>query len=326
MALSDGISAYGERLHAQGRALVLDGHVRLAEVVWDADEVLWDWLMEARSMARGVPRWVRSRDLGHREILQVRPGMLELLAGMQEASRSLGLDPWVRIWTDGYPWRIWRIAREVPELITLLGPGPAPWPETPESFAAHPRLFARPDYAAAVAPLACERTLSGRLGAMGTAAASVLLEGLRTRPSDSSLKLPELASLAGKEGFGSARILVDDRARNTLRFMRSGRSAVHLPSALPRWWDRVPNLVWADARGVLEGFAPRSAEAVAEGLRLLSAEPGAVQVSVPSGVLESAPPGRVFGFDVPGARIREQWVEPRRRVQKAFGRSGGPLR
>lgn len=314
--------AYGARLHALGRELVRDGHVRLAEVVWDADEVLWDWLMEVRSMARGVPRLVRGWDLGHLEVLRVRPGMLELLAGMQEASRSLGQDPWVRIWTDGYPWRIWRIAQEVPELVGLLGPGPAPWPETPESFAVHPRLFARPDYADAVAPLACSRTLSGRLAAMGASSASVLLEGLRTRPSDSSLKLPELAALVGKEGFTASRILVDDRGRNTNRFVRSGRCAVHVPSVLPRWLDRVPNTVWSDARGVLARFAPRSAEAVAEGLRLLSLEPGAAQVSVPSGLLSPSFPGRVFGIDVPGARIREQWVEPRRRVRRAFGGAG----
>ena len=58
--------------------------------------------------ARAIPRLIK-RDLSHREFFRVKPGVFELIWGMHHESKERGEDPFMRVWTDGYPWRMWRI-------------------------------------------------------------------------------------------------------------------------------------------------------------------------------------------------------------------------
>ncbi|TVQ99015.1 MAG: hypothetical protein EA398_12735 [Deltaproteobacteria bacterium] len=316
-------SRFGQRLFQEGRALVLQGHVRLTTLVWDADEVLWDWLMVGSELARGLGRLVRTRDLGHREYLRIRPGILELILGMQDASRTLGLDPWMRLWTDGYPWRLWRIADELPILAHLLGPGPPGWPDTPESFALHPRIFTRTDYAAAVVPMADPALRAERLALLPAPVARVIGNSLRTRPEDSSLKIPELARWAGKDGFEEALVLIDDNLRNTSRFVRAGRRAVHVRTEAPRLLGRVPNTVWRDPRTALARLSAGHALAIADALRRHGDRDPGHHLSVAHPEPVTLYPHTDLELDVPDARIRAQWVDPRARVRAAFAASAG---
>lgn len=101
-------SKYGRTYYEKGRELIASHGVVLREVVWDADEVLWDWVMDLSGMARAIPRLIK-RDLSHREFFRVKPGVFELIWGMHHESKERGEDPFMRVWTDGYPWRMWRI-------------------------------------------------------------------------------------------------------------------------------------------------------------------------------------------------------------------------
>ena len=93
---------FGRALYERGRALIASG-VRLERILWDADEVLWDWLMSGVELLKILPRATMRGDLTHSEWVVPRPGMLELLWGMRHESLARDLDPHMRIWTSGYP-------------------------------------------------------------------------------------------------------------------------------------------------------------------------------------------------------------------------------
>jgi hypothetical protein len=301
---------------------VIEHGVRPEHLVWDADEVLWDWVMDFSHMVRSAPRQLLIPDtLGHREYFRIKPGVWELLFGMHAAALERGWDPFLRIWTNGYAWRLWRISLELPLLATLLG-APATGASTPADYAVHPRIFYRIDFVDVALKLRDPVARAAALADMSPAAAQVLARQLDARPRDSTLKLPELAVLAGKDGFGASRLLLDDEARNIRRFVASGRRGIQV--VMPRYamvWGRLLNTVWRDPWGQLAALstavAPRLADAIAR--------------AVPDGPLRqrvaTAEPVREyyhldFSIRILGQRVRAEWVAPRRRLHRAARWSG----
>jgi len=90
----------------------------------------------------------------------------------------------------------------------------------------HPRILTRWDYAK-VAEMALHSAHLGHDVFADCSNAELLRQHFRRRPFNSSFKLPELAGLVGKDGFGNTRILIDDHSSNIKRFHRSGRTAIH---------------------------------------------------------------------------------------------------
>lgn len=297
--------------------------MRPAHLVWDADEVLWDWVMDFGRMVRAVPRALVTLDtLGHREYFRAKTGVWELIYGMHAAALERDWDPHLRIWTNGYPWRLWRISLDLPIMATVLGT-PATGASSPADFAAHPRVFYRGDFVDQALRLRDPTARAAALAHMSPAAARVLTRQLDERPRDSTLKLPELAALAGKDSFGASRLLIDDEARNIHRFVASGRRGIQV--LMPRYamvWGRLPNTVWRDPWGRLEALsvdiAPRLAHALAR-----AADPDGPerqQVVSAERVRGYHPVG--FTFRVPGQRVRQEWMAPRKRLHRAARRSG----
>ncbi len=315
-------SAYGEAMYHRGRALVERHGLRMETLVWDADEVLWDWAMSGPLLFARMPLAVVG-NLGHREWIAVRAGILELLWGMRHASLSLGLDPHVRIWTSGYPWRLWRILREIRGFEELLGPPGYGVEGGAEVLRRHPRVFTRPDYVDIVHRLLDRREREPLLEALAEPARSTIRRQLETRPHDSGFKIPELAMLAGREGFGAARFLVDDARRNVEWFLAAGRSAVHVKSVTPRLFGVIPNSAWSPRR-FLERSASRVVEAVSEALAgLASADAPRIAEAVMSlaGVGErhdDPPPPRVMEIDIPSEVLWREWINPMRELKRAF--------
>lgn len=262
-----------------------------------------------------MPRQLLHFDtLGHREFFRIKPGVWELIYGMHTAALERGWDPYLRIWTNGYSWRLWRISLELPILATLLGP-PTTGTYTPTDFADHPRVFYRSDFVDLALGLRDPARRAAAVAHMSPAAARVLTRQLDDRPRDSTLKLPDLAALVGKDGFGASRLLIDDEARNIHRFVASGRRGIQV--FIPRYamvWGRLLNTVWRDAWGQLEGIsvavAPRLAHAIArathpdgpERQQIVSQEPVRDYRHVQ------------FTFRIPGHRVRDDWVMPRKRL------------
>ncbi len=310
-------SAYGEQMYARGRALVADHGVRIDELVWDADEVLWDWVVDARGMLRSSARMVLRGDLGHREHFRIKPGIFELLWGMHHASIERGLDPYMRVWTNGYPWRAWRVAREVPGWDALLGPPARSSASGHESFAWHPRFFCRADFARALRALIGPDDGAARLGALPPEAREVVVRQLRSCPFDSTLKVPELALLAGKDGFLASRVLVDDQEWNAERFAASGRVAVHVvkpPSPLSL--GPMQNAVWTAPHRAFRPLATRIASAIASALvRAVRSRPGTV-IDAWSGQPLDDYPFVEFSIEIPDTMVRREWVEPLRCLRR----------
>jgi len=310
-------SAYGELMYERGRSLVADDGVRMAELVWDADEILWDWVVDARAMLRSSPRFVLRGDLGHREFFRIKPGIFELLWGMHHASLELGLDPHMRVWTNGYPWRAWRVAREIPGWGVLLGPPADARGSGQETFALHPRFFCRADFARAIRFLLDPQQRVESLAALPPAARMVVERSLALTPFDSTLKIPELASLAGKDGFTSSHILIDDQEWNVARFAATGRVAVHASNPAQKLaYGRIPNTVWHTPARTLRLLSTRIAEAIAGAIqRAARSRPGTVIQATSDQLLEDYP-FVDFAIDIPDAMVRAQWVEPLRRLRR----------
>lgn len=315
-------SPYGEAQYRAGRRLVLDHGVGPAELVWDADEVLWDWVMDFGRMVQAVPRALVTLDtLSHREYFRAKPGVWELIYGMHVAALERGWDPHLRIWTNGYAWRLWRISLDLPILATLLG-APATGASTPADFAAHPRVFYCGDFVDLALRLRDPTARAAAMAHMTPAAARVLGRQLDERPRDSTLKLPELAALVGKDSFRASRLLIDDDARNIHRFVASGRRGIQV--LVPRnamMWGRMPNTVWRDPWGQLAALSVDVAPRLAHAMARVADPDGPERQQVVSGehVRDYHPVD--FTFRVPGQRVRDEWMTPRRRLHRAAKRS-----
>lgn len=311
-------SAYGEAMYTRGRELVARG-LELSELVWDADEVLWDWVMSGARLLATIPLaafgW-----LGHREWVAMRPGMIELLFGMHHAALELGKDPHVRIWTSGYPWRVWRILREVPGFDRLLGPPDAL--AEPERMASHPRVFTRPDYIRAMHDLIDPKARAERLAAMSEGARKTIESHLGSDP-DSGFKIPELARFVGKDAFERARYLIDDLRPNVEWFQATGRHAIHVKSIRPRIaFGKIPHSAWSPAR-----FLARSGHGVAAQIAdaldaLLGHETPAIHEAA-VGAPAEGPPNRIVSILIPNSVLWREWIRPMRTLRKAMkARSG----
>lgn len=310
-----------------GRALVERTGITPERIMWDADEVLWDWLMSAPGVLVRLPWMLATRSLGHREYFVVRPGIFELLWGMHHAATEAGVDAHMRIWTNGYPWRLWAIAQAVPGFAELLGSSPQ---ATHADFAAHPRIFYRTDFARAAAlftePASRERALA-RLPAAARALVEAQLGS--PRPLDSNLKLPELAALPADEsdtpikaGFGRVEFLVDDRGQNIERFVASGRRGVRVVSHSPwAFFGKVPNTGWRDPWRTLRGLGNRVSEVIGRSLMELAGEPPPASRNA---ACDHRLGGHVsrheFTLDVPDAILRAEWIEPIRNLERQWRR------
>ena len=327
-------SSYGEAQYLSGRRLAEEQGVRLDDLVFDADETLWDWVMDFSRMLRGVPLGVLRRDMGHREYFRLKPGVLEMIWGLHHASLEMGVDPYLRIWTNGYAWRLWRISLEIPGFGDLLGP-PANGAATPRDYREHPRVFFRQDYVDLALKLLDPRTRTALLSGLPEAGRRVIEHQLESNPGDSTLKAPELARLAGKTGFAGAMVLIDDEARNIERFVATGRRGVHL--VCPTYsvlGGRIPNTVWRDPWKVLAGLSTQVAPklvaaigALAGGEPLAGGEsPGDApnQIRVASNEPVSGYGFHDFTIDVLGDRLRREWVLPRRRLKRAVRQRARP--
>jgi len=304
-------------LYRRGRELIEVHGLRFSELVWDADEVLWDWAMSGARLFGKAPLAIFG-NLGHREWIAVRPGMLELLWGMRHASIELGHDPDMRIWTSGYPWRLWEIFRKVKGFRELLGRVDALHPTT------HPLVFTRPDYVAVVKGL-LERDLREPLLSRFTAAArETIHRQLDVKPHDSGFKIPEIAVLAGREAFAGAKILIDDAGRNVRWFLSAGRSAVHVKSVTPRIaFGTIPNSAWHPTRFLRDVRSP-VVSAIADALEALAKDTTprvlkAVLKPDHEPVRDDGPPHVVPVFiDVPSHVLWSQWIHPMRELEQAF--------
>ncbi len=309
-------SPYGEAMYLRGRELVAGG-IDLSHLVWDADEVLWDWVLSGVRLMSSLPLAMLGR-LGHREYIAVRPGMIELLWGMHHEALERGRDPHVRIWTSGYPWRLWEILRQVPGFDVLLGPPHAFAHRDSSVLAQHPRVFTRPDYIAIVRELLDPQVREARLSTLAEPARSAIARQLAQRPDDSGYKIPELAIMHGKAAFSDARFLIDDARNNVEWFKAAGRSAVHVRSRTPRIaFGKIPHSAWSPAR-FLERSGHGVARAIADALMKLGTQSIA---TIDEAHLSDAPdahPNHVFAIDVPNAVLWREWIQPMRDLRKAM--------
>jgi len=309
-------TAYGEAMYARGRELVVSG-IDLSHLVWDADEVLWDWVLSGVRLMGSLPFAIFGR-LGHREYIAMRPGILELLWGMHHAALALGKDPYVRIWTSGYPWRLWKILRQIEGFDELLGPPSTLYSNDAHLLSAHPRVFTRPDYVSIVRDLLEPEVREKRLAILPEPARSAIAAQLASRPDDSGYKIPELATLFGKEAFASARFLIDDAKNNVEWFKAAGRSAVHVRSRTPHIaFGKIPNSVWSPSR-FLARSGHGAARAIADALATLATLTDATIAEAAFGDAPDEPPNRIFQIDVPNAVLWREWINPMRDLRKAM--------
>lgn len=314
-------SEFGEELYLRGRRLVREKGVRLDELVWDADEVLWDWLMDARRMLQRAPASLMSfeLDFGHREFYLVKPGVFELIWGMRHESIERELDHHMRVWTNGYPWRIWRVAREIPGFATLLGDPAGEGDQDHSAYIDHPRVFYRTDYAKVAHRLLDPDGFSELCAGFPHHVRSLVSAQFDRDPFDSSFKLPEFAALCGKHGFGRAKLLIDDARHNIRRFVASGRHGIHVLSESPRLiFGTVPNTVWGDPRQALRRLSNTIAVEIAEAIERLVGHEHPARVAVASDVLARGHVPLEFQIDVPDQMIRAEWIEPVQELKRTW--------
>lgn len=308
-------SDYGATAYERGRTLVTEAGLRLSAIVWDADEILWDWVMDLSLALKAIPRLLR-RDLTHLEFFRVKPGILELIWGMHHASIESGFDPYMRVWTDGYPWRLWRISRVLPGLTDLIGTKEGHGLSSAEAFSAHPRVFCRTDFAEAVKMLLETKRKSREILGLPPQIRKLLSEYLDIGTFEAGWKVPELAAMVGKDGFRGAQILVDDNRRNIKMFVRSGRSAVHLKNPTPRvLFGRIPNSVWRSPRVRLARMSRPIAEPLAAALTELATGEKRKVTILPSG-RSADHPAIEFFIEISNERIREEWIQPIRTLRR----------
>lgn len=308
-------SDYGARAYDRGRRLVEEHGLRLDEIAWDADEVLWDWLMDASEILGDVGRLIR-RDVGHREWVMPKPGVFELLWGMRHASLEVDQPAHLRIWTDGYPWRLWRIAREIPGFAELVGP-PADASEGAwETFRDHPRIFSRVDFAEVAERLCWPGPRRRLLSECSARSRAVIDEQFRRDPYDSNFKIPELASFAGTDAFEDVRVLVDDRRENVARFVATDRWGVRVVSDTPRvLFGAVPNTVWRRPERRLDALDNAIGAPLAEGLERIIGASNPTSVRAEPDPEPEEYPRRKFAIEVPDERLRDEWLEPMRELR-----------
>lgn len=309
-------SDLGRGSYRRGRALVEEHGLGLERIVWDADEVLWDWVMDAGRILRDVPALFR-RSVGHREWMMVKPGVFELIWGMRHASLEAGESAYIRVWTNGYPWRLWRIAREIPGFAALLGSPADDGPGGAGAFRRHPRIFSRLDFVEVARRLVSPSTRRRELASVSEAARRVIGEQFRRDPYDSSLKIPELAALVGKEGFAEAEILVDDQPANVRRFAQTGRRGVRVVSDVPRvLFGSVPNTVWRAPVEALRELSNDLGDSLADALQGVAGDSETEIVAArPSARSPSYIPLE-FAIDVPDERLRSEWIAPMRALKR----------
>lgn len=309
-------SPFGQGMYQAGRALVTEHGLRLPHIMWDADEVLWDWVMDATRAWPPTLAQVTLRDMGHREYIRPKAGLWELLWGMHHASLELGLDPHMRIWTNGYTWRIREVGRHIPGFDQLMGAQDS----SLEGYRALPNLFARGDFATAARHILPAKDRAALLEHAPQEARDTILRELRQAPFNSNLKIPDLAPLARKEGFSEVYILVDDRRDNIERFVHSGRCGVHCLN----WSSRillgaVPNTCWRDPLAALEQGAGSATADIADALRAFAQDRSPRRLEARATLRPQEPyPKQEFWIEVPDARIRSGWIEPMRSLKRDF--------
>lgn len=287
----------------------------LNRIMWDCDELLWDWVLLARNSLKNVGRLVR-RDLSHREWVRTKPGIWELIWGLHHGTLDSGEDARLRIATNGYPWRLWRMAQHIPGFDQLIAEGARL--DDYDTWRNHPMLFCKPDYVRAATAL-----LRNEVDRPASPARTVIAEHIDNTPSDSTLKLPEIAMIAGKPAFETVDILVDDSFRNIRRFARSGRIGIHadVPAKRLRRAGRIPklpNTIWSQPESYLDKVSTPLGASVAIALE------EALEVHSSDILVASARPARAssptldFQIDIDGDMIRAEWFEPVRRLKREF--------
>ncbi len=282
-------------------------------IMWDCDELLWDWCLQARGSLKRLVKLVR-QDYTHRQYIRTKPGIWELIWGLHHGSLESGADGRMRIATNGYPWRLWRISRHIPGFCELISDGANS--EDYESWRDHPMLYCKPDYAEAARMI-----LRGDVEIPQGSAGVVIAEHVDVSPKDSTLKLPEMAVMVGKDGFENVDVLIDDSFHNIRRFARTGRVGVHVdvPAKRDRKSSRLPqppNTIWKDPESYLDRVStplgPILARKLEESLTVRSSEILVAHAQDADG-REHA----VFDFDieVTGEIIREEWLEPMQKVR-----------
>lgn len=306
-------NAFSRQSYEMGRSVV-DAGIGPANLMWDADEILWDWLLCGRLLCASLYKFIRYKDLAHREWIQIRPGIVEFLFGMRHRALEQGVDPDMRIWTNGYPWRVHQIAAYAPFAELLGTPG-----ATVEDFAEHPRVFYRPDYARALDTLLDPAGVASFIGALPAHIATVVRRHLTDAPFDSSFKLPEFARIVGKTGFEEVRYLVDDSAKNVRRFVESGRAGVRVRSVAPTIVrGKVPNSTWRDPRRALPALAGDYISPIAAALIKLAKAGHVGRVDVSPSAPVDAYPKTYFTLDVPDEKISGEWVRPLRQKKALY--------
>ncbi|MCA9562668.1 MAG: hypothetical protein KC561_04220 [Myxococcales bacterium] len=312
-------SEYGARAYELGRTLVREHGVEPAQLVWDADEVLWDWAMDATRIFRGVFRLAR-KDLSHDEFFLLKPGIFELIWGMYHQAEAEGKDPYIRIWTDGYPWRIWKIADFVPGLDRLLGPAEGTrLPSSEADFDGHPRLFSRLDFLRAVEILADD--FGAGTAELEPEVAAEFQRLLGNGDVKSTWKIAALANVSGKAGFAAGRVLIDDKQGNVSQFAAHSGVGVWLRNKTPKvLFGRMPNTVWGRVGARLAQNVTDVVADLAASLRRACAEPrgSVIEVNGAERPVDYVP--TTFRIFIPGSRVHNDWVVPMRAVARAAGR------
>ena len=298
----------------RGILLVKQG-VRLSNIMWDADEILWDWLMSVQEIFSSPYRRFMLGDVGHREFFRRKHDIFELLLGMHVASVKLGLDPYIRIWTNGYSWRLWRISQEIPCLIHLLGPAKkgGKLPNLAADFEHHPRIFSRKNYVSAIMKIAKEG-----FSILDPELQTNIVQQFKLKKFDSSLKEPDFARIIGKSEFEKVNILVDDKRENVDRFVQKNRIGIVVPNQTPHiLYGKIKNIVWKNPWNGIEKMSKSTAESIANALEKTLSHEKQIFVAKSQPIF---PPHDDFIIEAPDARIRLDWVEPMRKVQTFLGK------
>lgn len=305
---------FGARLYEIGRELVRAG-IRPARVMWDADEVLWDWIMDLGDLGRRLPQMLRGK-IGHTETLLRKPGIFELLWGMRHEAEAQGEDPNLRIWTNGYAWRLWAIAQKLDGLAALLGLDPA----DRDGFAQAPNLFCRADYVEVLRKIWAPQARQAWLAGLSPERRRTVETQLARDPFDTTFKLPDFAAVIGKNAFTAVDYLVDDAAFNVRRFVSSGRSGVHAEGSAPAIaFSKVKNTAWRRPESALTTSMKTTADGIAEALLELADAPLGTRKNVRGRASAAEELSRPFFIEIPNEPIRTEWITPLRTFRQELG-------
>lgn len=302
-------SPFGEFAYGLGQRAGA-GDLGLEHIMFDADEVLWDWVMTTSDIVRGIPKLLRSRDLGHREYIRVKPGTIEFLCGFRDARSERGADPFLRIWTNAYPWRVRALCERLPDLAGLLGG------DTAGGIWEHPRLFTRPHYVDLMSEVFLSGGMETFLEGIQPGPRELVRAHLETTPTDTTLKLPDLAVHLGKAGFGDVRVLVDDRRSNVERFAASGCGRVGLwvdNPPHPSVHRKLPNVTHGAATPYLEHQSQPFVQALSDALTSL---PDNGLVTLPARENARGYRATEFAISIPDDVLRAQWTGPPKQLKR----------